>query len=212
MPAAAPANRTLTLDAIVAAAGELVAEEGFEALSMRRLARRCGVGAMTLYGYFRTKEELLAELANRFLADVAVPADELHWDDRLAHVFRSVRQVFLAHPALIPIVAAQRIDGVAAYRGAEVVFRALRDAGLDDTAVIGAFDALISFTIGSTLRETGLRERGAGTLPGIARLAPEEFGNVIDLAGRLATRDPERDFELGLKLLIAGIEHRSEPA
>jgi AcrR family transcriptional regulator len=200
--------RLLTLDEIVDAAAELVAADGFEALSMRRLASRLGVGAMTLYGYVRTKEELLGELANRILAGIELPPPGLAWPERVKRILRSVREVFLAHPELIPIVANQRIDGSAAYRGAEVMFGALQGAGLDDESLVSVFDAMVSFTIGSAEREAGLR-RGGQALPGIRRLEPGLHPHTIRLAGLLATRDPERDFEIGLDLLIGGIENRA---
>lgn len=209
---ASSGRRRLTLEAIVDAAAELAAVDGIDALSMRRLARHCDVGAMTLYGYVRTKEELLGALANRFFAGVELPGPEVvSWQDRIAHVFRSVRRVFLEHPELVPIVAAQRIDGIAAYRGAEVVLGALRSAGLGDHDVVGAFDALTSLTIGSVQRETGLNATSAATaMPGVRDLPPEQFRNVISLAGELITRDPERDFETGLDLVIRGIASRSQ--
>ena len=196
----------LTLAAIVDAAAEIVARDGFDGLSMRNLARHCGVGAMTLYGYVATKDDLLAALADRFLSDMKLPRSKGAWDDQVAEVFRSVRRVFLAHPVLIRIVAARRIHGTAAYRGAEIVFRALRTAGLNDEQVISAFGALTSFTVGSAQREIGIRSSGGAALPGIEALRPGEFGHVIDLAGLLATRDPEQDFEAGLELLITGIK------
>jgi AcrR family transcriptional regulator len=201
---ARPAAGRLTLDGIVDAAADLVDEEGFEALSMRRLAARLGVGAMTLYGYVRTKEELLGGLANRHLGEIALP-DPVgsSWQQQIAHVFRSVRRVFLEHPELLPIVAGQRLEGVGVYRGAERVFSALRSAGLTDDQVIAAFDALTSFTVGITERETGLRPRSG--LPGVRELPTEEFVNVIDLAGLLMTRDSGRSFEAGLDLLLRGI-------
>jgi AcrR family transcriptional regulator len=195
----------LTLDEIVDAAAELVAADGFEALSMRRLASRLGVGAMTLYGYVRTKEELLGELANRILAGIELPPARLAWSERVKRILRSVREMFLAHPELIPIVANQRIDGSAAYRGAEVMFEALQQAGVDDHSIVSVFDAMVSFAIGSAEREGGLR-RGGRSLPGIRQLEPGLHPHTIRLAGLLATRDPERDFELGLDLLIGGIE------
>jgi AcrR family transcriptional regulator len=184
---------------------KLVAEEGFDALSMRRLASRLGVGAMTLYGYVRTKEELLGALANRYLSEMDLPAEaDGRWQEQIAQVYRSVRLVFLDHPDLLPIVASQRLEGIGVYRGAERVFAALRSAGLDDHQVVAAFDALTSFTIGIAERETGVR--GEAALPGIRRLPPDAFANVIDLAGLMITRDPARSFEAGLDLLVRGIE------
>ena len=89
---------------------------------------------------------------------------------------------------------------------AEIVFRALRTAGLSDEQVISAFNALTSFTVGSAQRDIGIRAAAGAALPGIEALRPDQFGHVIDLAGLLATRDPEQDFEAGLDLLITGIK------
>jgi AcrR family transcriptional regulator len=199
----------LTRAAVVDTAAELVSEHGFEALSMRAIAERCGVGVMTLYGYVRTREELLGALADRFFDEVELPdTDGLSWRERIGYVLRSTRRVFLAHPELVAIVATQRMDGIAAYRGAELVFSALREAGLSDEETVGAFNALSSFAVGSIQREIGLKSADGEGLPAIGGLPVDGFPNVIALAGLLATRDPEHDFELGLDLLIGGIASR----
>jgi AcrR family transcriptional regulator len=200
---ARPQPISLSFDAIVDAAEVLVAEQGFEALSMRRLAARLGVGAMTLYGYVRTKEELLSALANRYFDELELPPAGGEWRAQVAGVFHAVRRVFLAHPELLPIAATQRLEGIGVYRGAELVFAALHSAGLDDDEVVAAFDALTSFTIGVVERETGIHAQG---LPGVRELDADEFPNVIGLAGALMTRDPERSFEAGLELILCGIE------
>src|SRR5882757_3674512 len=107
----------LTLESIVDAAAELIDADGLDALTMRRLAERCGVGAMTLYGYVRTKEELLGALADRFLSEIErPPVDDVAWGEQVASIFRSVRHTFLDHPELARIVALQPLHGVAAYR------------------------------------------------------------------------------------------------
>jgi len=205
-PASRAPSGKLTLEAIVDAAADIVAADGYDALSMRRLGKELGVGAMTLYGYVRTKEDLVGQLANRLLAEVDLPGgDSADWETQIPEIFRSVRRVFLQHPELLPVVAVQRVDGIAAYRGAELVFAALRSAGLDDQRVVSAFDALTSFTIGCVQREVGLKAGGGDGLPGIGQLPREQFANVIGLAGLLVTRDPERDFEAGLDLLVRGI-------
>ncbi|MCW2856622.1 MAG: TetR family transcriptional regulator [Marmoricola sp.] len=191
---------------IVDAAAKLVAEQGFDALSMRRLAKECGVGVMTLYGYVRTKDEVLQALANRLLSTLELSADDdAPWDERVAQVVRSLRSVFLAHPELLPIAATQRLDGEAAYRGAEALFGALSAAGLAGEQVTHAFYALTSFTIGSVQREVGLERSDGAQFPGLRGLSREEFPQVIELAGHLVTANAEATFNAGLELLIAGI-------
>jgi AcrR family transcriptional regulator len=49
--------------ALIAAARELLAEDGTEALSLRAVARRAGVSAMAPYRHFPDKEALLAAVA-----------------------------------------------------------------------------------------------------------------------------------------------------
>ena len=202
----------LTLESIVDTAAELLESEGFEALTMRRLAERCGVGTMTLYGHVRTKEELLGALADRFFAEIELPTqDKLSWEDQVAEIFRSVRRAFLEHPELAHIVASQPIDGLAAYRGAEVVFSALAKAGLSDEEAVAAFETLTSFTAGFTLRETARGEPSvqvSDRLRWIRALPADEFSHVVGLAGLLAARDSEHHFEQGLAIVIAGIGAR----
>jgi AcrR family transcriptional regulator len=201
------ATTKLSLHTLVDAAEELATRDGIDALSMRRLAEHCGVGAMTIYGYVRTKEDLLGALADRFLSEIEMPAADVSPRDQVADVFGSVRQVMLAHPALTPILAGQRVDGTSAYRGAEVVFGALRDIGLADDDVITAFRALTAFTVGSVQREIGILS-GESSLPRLAALPADDFPNVTSLAGPLAARDPADDFARGLRMLIDGIAPR----
>lgn len=206
-----PARR-LTLEAIVDTAAALIEAEGFEALTMRRIAEECGVGVMTLYGYVRTKEEILAALSDRLLAEVALPTgpDE-PWPEQVAAVFRSVHQVFSAHPALAQIATTQPIDGLSAYRGAEVVLGALRRAGFDDEEAVGAFDALVCYTAGFTQRQIAFE---APTVPSTDRLRrlhhlpPEDFPNLVALAPLFVSPRLDDRFEQGLALLIDGLARR----
>ncbi|WP_161628879.1 TetR/AcrR family transcriptional regulator [Solimonas flava] len=62
---------------LVAAARRLFADEGFEAVSMRRIADAAGCGAMTLYGYFRSKNDLLRHI----------------WDDFFVEMFAQIARV-----------------------------------------------------------------------------------------------------------------------
>ncbi|EGR3114357.1 TetR/AcrR family transcriptional regulator [Vibrio parahaemolyticus] len=49
-------------DQILAAAEQLIAESGFQGLSMQKLANEAGVAAGTIYRYFSDKEHLLEEV------------------------------------------------------------------------------------------------------------------------------------------------------
>jgi AcrR family transcriptional regulator len=174
-PGRRTAARRVTLDAIVDAAAALIETEGFEALTMRRIAEECGVGVMTLYGYVRTKEEILGALSDRLLGEVDLPAPDGPWTEQVAEVFRSVHRVFSAHPELASIASTQPIDGLAAYRGAERVLAALRGAGFGDDEAFWAFDTLVCYTAGFSQREVAFEPAapsGGDRLQRLHRLPP----------------------------------------
>ncbi len=64
----------LEAEDIVRAAVELLHEEGFEAVSMRRVAARLGVSPVPLYSRVGNKDDLLDAVADQLLAGL-VPAD-----------------------------------------------------------------------------------------------------------------------------------------
>lgn len=53
---------------ILAAAGELFAKEGYENVSMRRIAEKIEYSPTTIYLYFRDKRELIDEICNQTFA------------------------------------------------------------------------------------------------------------------------------------------------
>lgn len=90
-------------DDILRATVQLVCEEGVQASSMSRIARRAGVGMGTIYNYFDSKETLLGEL-------YVTHGDHLRgsifsnfptsgsFEERFKHVWRAMIQHFEAHP------------------------------------------------------------------------------------------------------------------
>ena len=210
MPGKSTARR-LTLEAIVDAAAAVIATDGFDALTMRRIAEECGVGVMTLYGYVRTKEEILAALSDRLMGEVELPpATDQPWTEQVANVFRSVHQVFTAHPELAHIAITQPLDGLAAYRGAEVVLGAFRQAGFSDQEAVSAFDALVCYTAGFTARQVAL-DTGttpSGRLHRLHGLPADDFPNLITLAPLFVSPRLDDRYEEGLALLIDGLASR----
>ncbi|HEY4411040.1 MAG TPA: TetR/AcrR family transcriptional regulator C-terminal domain-containing protein [Acidimicrobiia bacterium] len=202
-------SRRLTLEQVVDAAAEVIREDGFDGLTMRRLAERCGVGVMTLYGYVRTKEEILGAVSDRFLADLELPpASASSWQAQVAVVFRSVHEEWLAHPELAQIAVAQPIDSLAAYRGAEVVLGALRRAGFGPEEAVDAFEVLVCFTAGFTLRQLAFDKPATSAPKRLRRLAGlpgDDFPNIVELAPVFAARTVQRRFDDALEVVLRGL-------
>jgi AcrR family transcriptional regulator len=204
----------LSLEAIVDAAAELLEAEGLGALTMRRLAARLGFSPMGLYRHVATKEELLRALADRYLADLALPDTEgLAWQETIVAVTSAIHRAFLAHSHLSEILAVQHVDALAVFRGSEAILDALTTAGMDDREAVRALDVLTSYAVGATQRKAELRGGSAAQAERLRRLRelpPGSFPTIRKLAGELVTVDFEHSFEDGLRLVIDGIERRIE--
>lgn len=202
----------LAFETVIETAQQLIGERGFESLTMRRLAARCGVTAMSLYRHISTKEELLVVLADRLLADLDVPALEgLNWRDQVAAVFQALHRMWRAHPEFGQIAASQPIDSQVAYRWMELVMAALEQAGLTDDEVVNAYDALSSYTAGFLQQHAGRKVRAVPVSERLARMREsDEFPHIQRLAQALVDRDTERHFESGLRLILNGITLQSK--
>lgn len=89
-----------TRDEISRAALRIADAEGFDALSMRRLAAELDAGTMTLYHYVRTKDELLSLVNDTVMGEVLVPPGELprNWRTALTMIALRSRDAIRRHP------------------------------------------------------------------------------------------------------------------
>jgi AcrR family transcriptional regulator len=210
-PRAQTAER-LSLETIVDAALALIDADGFDALSMRRLAERCGVPTMTLYGRVSTKEEVLAAVGDRLFSELELPdADGMAWDEEIRAIMREVRTVFARHPELAQIVGRQPVDALTAFRGAERILAALARAGLHPDEALSAFIALASFVTGFSQRSRHPATPAvqAQRLARLRALPEDEFGHLPQLAAVFVGGQTDRHFEDGLDLLVRGIASRA---
>jgi AcrR family transcriptional regulator len=76
--------------AILAAALELMAEQGVRDLRMDDVARRAGVGKATIYRRYRSKEELVTATVAQFVGEITLPDTGSTRDDLLALMHKAV--------------------------------------------------------------------------------------------------------------------------
>lgn len=95
-----------TRDDIAAAAMRIADADGFDAVSMRRIAAELGAGTMTLYHYIRTKDELLTLITDTFMDEVALPVGTVlptGWRDAITLLARRTREALRRHPWVLDI-------------------------------------------------------------------------------------------------------------
>ncbi|MFF2063330.1 TetR/AcrR family transcriptional regulator C-terminal domain-containing protein [Streptomyces sp. NPDC058200] len=100
-PPAPPSEQELTLDRIVRTAIDIADAEGLPALSMRGVAARLGVAAMSPYRYVPSKDDLVLLMADAAFGDETYPADVPEgWRSRVELVARTLWTLYRRHPWL----------------------------------------------------------------------------------------------------------------
>jgi AcrR family transcriptional regulator len=83
--------------AIIDATLELLAEEGFQGLSIEAVAARAGVGKTTIYRRWPSKDELVMDAIRQVQIDIPV-VDTGNFRNDLAALLKTAYQGFMAHP------------------------------------------------------------------------------------------------------------------
>jgi TetR/AcrR family transcriptional regulator, tetracycline repressor protein len=197
-------STTLSVDAIVDAATRISETEGFEAISMRRLADEFGVTAMALYGYVATKHHLLELIADRYMAQLDLAQRVRAWDRRLVRIFKSFHELMVERPILAHVLVEQAVDAPAARRVADAVLGILRDHGFSDGEAVEIFSVLASYTMGFTLAQRR-RQLTPADRRERARMLREATGypNLSAAAGEYVKWPSSSTFEQALEHLVS---------
>lgn len=218
-PDARPRPR-LDLDLLIRAAIALLDEEGLDGLTTRRLATRLGVQSPALYWYVRDKDELLDLVADAICQpalepNAALAADTgLGWRERLEAAMRVYRSVLRSHRDAPRLLAERPPVGPTRRCLADAAVGFVLEAGFPeaDAAVISLFlsDYVISIVSEEMRLESRASEGAQGGFEESLARDSEQYLNLVRIAQHLATVTPEHLFEVGLGVLMDGIERRLE--
>jgi AcrR family transcriptional regulator len=206
----------LSAERIVDTALELIAKEGYDAVTMRRIARTLGTGPSSLYAHVAGKRQLDQMLIDRIVEDLDLPEpDPERWQEQVKEAGRTFHARLRAHPGVARAAIGNIPLGPHAIRASERLLGYLRAGGLPDRVVAYASD-LLPLYINAVAYEQGVRESGAGDESNtedfltqlrdyFASLPPDQFPNFVALAGVLVEGDQTERFEFGLDVLISGL-------
>lgn len=209
--------RPLTRERIVEVALSICnAESDLDRLTMRRLAAELGVGAMTLYGHFRSKDEILDAMADHVLGRMQLP-EELDADP--AEALRTVGRAFLStmreQPAVVRLFATRVTDSQAALGGAmEAVVQKLVDAGVPGPVAVRSYGFLVTYALGFASYQTprpwgrngsDAAEQRRQRRHFYAGLPIEKFPQVVAHAADVADLASDEHFEFGLEAFVESV-------
>ncbi|MBS1844551.1 MAG: TetR/AcrR family transcriptional regulator C-terminal domain-containing protein [Actinobacteria bacterium] len=212
---------------IARAAVEIADSEGFDAVSMRRVAQRLGAGTMTLYHYVRNKDELITLMSDAVMAEIVVPEEELadDWRAALTQIAIRTRAVFAAHRWIFERMGDGR-PGPSGLRHFEQSLQAVAPLGLGRNETFELIGLVDDYVFGYSLREQQeleehergwppevrdffRRELESGRYPRISAFFDNDFDSSFNAVLEFLNQ-PGR-FERGLNRLLDGIEAELNP-
>jgi AcrR family transcriptional regulator len=225
-----PAERKprYTRSQIAEAALRIADQEGFDEVTMKRIAAELGAATMTVYYYVRNKTDIVALMHDAIVGESLIPDGDLpaDWRDAISAIARRTREVLITHPwSMSSLNDAQM--GPNAMRHFEQSLAAVAGTGLparDRLEIITTVDDLV---FGNVLRSVesltraGIAEADPAMVSaameyGLGLLRSGEFPELTAMytqsagqAGPPMTEDALADeFERGLASLLDGIAKR----
>lgn len=199
---------------VVLEAIHIADREGVEALSMRRLASTLGAGAMSLYHYVASKDELLDAMIDVVFSEIELPDMVADWKTAMRDRSCSARDVLGRHPWAVAIIESRTAPGPANLRHREAVAACLRRAGFSVVMATHANWLLDSYVYGYVLQIASLPFDTADELVEmidevyLPQISPVEFPYLNESATELqaAGYDPSKEFGFGLDLILAALD------
>jgi AcrR family transcriptional regulator len=214
-------RQRLSLEQVVRAGVALADADGFEALSMRGLAKRLGVGAMTLYTYVPGKAELFELMIDWAYGERALPAATLGWRQRYEQHAREALGMYRRHPWLLHSNLWRLPLGPHVLDVNEDMLRIGAEAGLGPDARVRVASLLESYIFGMARGEVADRAEVLRTGESVddywaARASfwdtyfdPARFPTMLatwEGGGFEQSLDAERDLDFALDLILDSVE------
>ncbi len=187
---------------IAIAALQLVGREGFEALTMKRLAEAIDRRPASLYNHIAGRQDLIEAMRGILSEHIdASYFESLGWRDALLAWARDYLRVFAEHPKIIAVMATTAISDPATLAAYEQVVTGLVRGGWRRGEAVAVMRAVEAYVLGSALDIVA-----PDTLLNRSSLPVE----LTELHANLDPQDAESwsaqaAFELGINALLDGL-------
>jgi TetR/AcrR family transcriptional regulator, tetracycline repressor protein len=174
-------------DMVIRAGLKLLNEVGLEQVTLRLLGKQLEIQAATLYWHFKSKQELIDEMATLVLAEGVqhlVPAkNRPGWSVWAASFGTGLRKTLLAYRDGARMVAGTRLTNTEYMKTAERIGARLVESGFTVRQAVVLMSTIYNYTLSFVMEEQAVFPR------------PGERSPQYDLAQRSAKLDP-REFPI----------------
>ncbi|HWU60035.1 MAG TPA: TetR/AcrR family transcriptional regulator [Microbacteriaceae bacterium] len=228
-PSAAPdaaRKAPITVERITDAALAIVAERGFDALTMRSVAAALETGPASLYAHVVNKADLDELIIGRLCSELALPDPKPEkWREQLTDVCAQLRDQYLKYPGISRAALAMDVTDLDVLRVNEGMLAILIAGGIAPQAAAWVIDALFLY-VGAYAMDIAVADAGteAGSAAGseagghrlgedgraelierFAALPADRFPNTGRYAAELTSGTGHQRFDFTLGLMLASL-------
>lgn len=205
-------NPKLSKDLIVRRAIAVADTDGFEKLSMRRLASTLDVEAMSLYHYFPNKKELVSAMVDELIPALDPPDCVDDWQVAMKKRAHVIRGVFVTHPWMAHELVSGINVGPAMLAYTDTSIGYLVNAGFTYQMADYAWNVIDSYIYGFNMQAQNFplepdeyKTAAQQFLPMIPR-SDYPFLHGMSMQIITGTHDGVQDFDFGLNIILSSLE------
>ncbi len=202
-----PRRSLLNREDIFKVALSLLDESDINAVSMRNIAQRLNVQAMSLYNHIENKEDLLNGIVELVLNEVQIPLPSGDWKADLRNAASSFYNVLLQHPNVLPIISTHSPiteKGINQVEKILFIFKKIDITGVEAFSLLHIIVAYIIGYAGMSL----MNEQGTGRIndDGYTQEDLRKFTEILGGSFDLDKRNLKEEFMYGFNLFLDGVE------
>ncbi len=155
-----PRKQPITVDRITDAALQVVATEGYDALTIRRVAAVLGAGPSSLYAHIVNKDDIDDLLVGRLYAAVVLPEpDPARWRQQIRDVYTQIRDQYLKYPGVSRAALGTVPTNLHTLQVREGLLTILLAGGIEPQTAAWALDALSLYVSAYALEQSLVQQR-----------------------------------------------------
>lgn len=212
---ASPARRTgrpptTSREQILHGARRIIDRDGWQKLTIRRLAAEIGVGATTIYHHVRDKDDLLVQVLDYYADQIERPRLPEDPRERVVVAATTMHDAIAAWPQVAELLTADDLMGESALWMIDAIVGGAVECGCSPEQAAELYRSVWYYTIGEILIRANAGRRAEDDRPRyrdtvFANLDASRYPNLAVL-GKSWPRVTARDtYDRGLRALVDGL-------
>ncbi|MBM2617264.1 TetR/AcrR family transcriptional regulator C-terminal domain-containing protein [Actinoplanes sp. LDG1-06] len=150
----------ITVERITEAALQVISADGYDALTIRSVAKVLGTGPSSLYAHIVNRADIDDLLIGWLSARIVLPEpDPARWREQLKDVYAQLRDQYLRYPGVSRAALAVVPTNLETLRVGEGLFAIALASGADPRTAAWAVDALSLYVVGYALETSLVQQR-----------------------------------------------------